>query len=86
MRCAGLVVSSNVIERNVAEAAFLPITSVSHRHLVPTPVVPQAVHGIGHVNHREVFVETETGIARRWLLTVKEISSHFIVNEFNFVV
>ena len=50
----GRLVARDVVEAGVAEAALLPVAAVRHGELVPAPVAPQPVHGVEHVQQREV--------------------------------
>ena len=50
------LVARDVIEADIAEAALLPVTAVRDGELVPTPVRPEAVHGIEHVEQRQVAI------------------------------
>ena len=42
-------VAAYVVEADIAEAAFFPVTTLCNRQLVPAPVAPQTVHGVEHV-------------------------------------
>ena len=53
------VVAADVVEADVAEAAFLPVAAVGDGQLVPAPVRPQPVHGVEHVEQRQVAVERQ---------------------------
>jgi hypothetical protein len=56
---AGGVVAADVVQAHVAEAALLPVAAVRHGELVPAPVAPQPVHGVEHVQQRQVAVQRQ---------------------------
>ena len=53
----GGFVARDVVETDIAEAAFFPIATMRHRELVPTPIAPEAVHGVEHVQQRQIVVQ-----------------------------
>lgn len=53
----GCLVAGDVVEARVAEGATVPVAAVSHHHLVPAPLAPEAVHGVGHLGQRDVLLQ-----------------------------
>ena len=53
------LVAGYVVQAHIAKTAFFPVAALGHGQLVPAPVAPQAVHGVEHVQQREVFVERQ---------------------------
>ena len=53
------LVARDVVQADVAEAALLPVAAVRHGELVPAPVAPQPVHGVEHVQQRQVAVQRQ---------------------------
>src|SRR6202012_2121574 len=60
---AGLVIAPDVIERNIAKRALLPIAPMRQSDLVPTPIRPQAMHRIQHLEQRNVTVERQAVVS-----------------------
>ena len=54
---SGRVIARDVVQRHIAKTAFLPIATVRHSKLVPAPVAPQSVHGVEHVEQRQIRVQ-----------------------------
>ena len=42
----------------------MPVTTVRYRKLVPASVAPEAVHGVGQIDKRQVSVEREVRVVR----------------------
>ena len=49
--------AGDVIEADVAEAAFLPVAPMGDSEFVPAPVGPQAVHGVEQVEQGQVAIQ-----------------------------
>ena len=56
---AGRLITADVVQADVAKTALLPIAAVRHGQFVPTPIAPQAVHGVEHVEQAEVLVQRQ---------------------------
>ncbi len=59
------VVARDVIKVYIAEAAFLPIAAVRDGQLVPAAVRPETVHGVEHVQQRQIVVQRQAGVGGR---------------------
>ena len=59
------LVAADVVERDVAERALLPVAAVRDRQLVPAAVGPQPVHRVEHLEQREVAIERQPVVGRR---------------------
>ena len=56
---AGGFVAADVVQADIAKAAFFPITTVRHRQFVPAAIAPQPVHGVEHVQQRQILVQRQ---------------------------
>ena len=61
----GCLVTRDVVQRHVAEAALLPVTPLRHRQLVPACFRPKPVHGVEHVQHRKIAIQRQSVPGRR---------------------
>ena len=59
------VVARDVVKIHIAEAAFLPIAAVCDGQLVPAAVRPETVHGIEHVQQRQIVVQRQASVGGR---------------------
>ena len=60
----GSVVAADVVERDVAEGALLPVAAMRQRDLVPAPVRPEPMHRIQHLHERDVLIERQAVVGR----------------------
>ena len=52
----GCFVAGDVVQAHIAKAAFFPVAPVRHGEFVPAPIAPQTVHGVEHVEQRQITV------------------------------
>jgi hypothetical protein len=70
--------SADVVQAHVAEAALLPVAAVRHGELVPAPVAPQPVHGVEHVQQRQVAVQRQAVPGGRAHLGKGDVGFHHV--------
>ena len=75
------VVAADVVERDVAERALLPVAAVRQRELVPAAVRPEAVHRVEHLEQRHVAIERQAVVGRRARVALRNVVLRQVVLE-----
>ena len=78
------IVTSDIVERYVAERAFLPITAVGECDLVPAAVRPEAMHRVQHLHERHVPVQRQAVVRGDTRVALRKIMLRHIVLEHYF--
>ena len=55
-------VATDVIQGDITKGTFSPVAAMGQRQLIPTPIAPKSVHGIGHLDHRKVVSEGQVAV------------------------
>ena len=61
----GCFITADVIQTHIAETAFFPVAPMGNGQLVPAAVTPQPVHGVEHIEERQISIKRQTIPGRR---------------------
>src|SRR5438270_1977151 len=78
------IVTADVVERDVAERAFLPVAAVRQRNLVPAAVRPEAMHRVWHFHDGHVLTERQAVVRRNARVAWWNVMLGQIVLEYDF--